>query len=256
MTSFRHAILAALAVLGLAQAAAAQSLLIFSWKTASQAKEAMEKDKKPGIFFFEGYDVGKDNVNWNFGQPQIQAQAAKFACAKIQAQIGSSSKYMWGSYTKDADKWGVGTTSTLVFLATDGSLLGTVSSIVKRDELEVFLGKMASANKERLKKSEDSNRELDQAEKWIEEKKWADAVRRVKMVADRGDKIDPKVLERAKEIDEKLKKACTEQIGEAKKLADDPSKKAEAKKALDTIVAAFGRFEECKEAKELLKKVQ
>jgi hypothetical protein len=257
MTSFTRRLLPALLVLGTAGAAAAQSLMIFSWKTVSQAEEAMEKEKKPGIFFFEGYDTGKDNVNWCFGQPQIQTQAKKFAVAKIQAEVGGTQgKYMWGQHAKRAEKWGVGTTSTMVFVATDGTVMGTVSSIVKRDELEIFLGKMAAQNTARLKKSEESTHDLDQAEKWIEEKKWGDAVRRVKMVGERSDKIDPKVVDRAKEVEDKLKKACTDETEAVKPLVDDPSKKAEAKAKLEAIVRDFGKFEECKDAKELLKKVQ
>src|SRR5204863_8772148 len=101
-----------------------------------------------------------------------------------------------------------------------------------------------------------ATRDLNQVEKWMEEKKWVDATRRTKAVQDKKDKIDPKVQERAKEIEDKLKKTCAELIEQAKPLAEDPAKKAEAKKALDEIIAAFGKYEECKEAKELLKKVQ
>jgi hypothetical protein len=162
---------------------------------------------------------------------------------------------MWGSYSKLAEKYGVGSTSTLVFVAYDGALLGSVSNVVKRDELEVFMKGIAQKNNVRLKKSEDSSRELDGAEKFIDEKKYADAVRKVKMVQDRGEAIDQKIIERAGEVEGKLKKICTDEIEAAKPLVDDPSKKKEAKEALESIIKAFGKYEECKEAKELLKKV-
>jgi thioredoxin-related protein len=241
-------------LLAAAPLAAAQSLLIFSWQTVPNAQAVMEKEKKPGIFFFEAFDVVKDSFNWNFSQSQIQAQAKKFACAKIQP-TGQNGAHMYGSYQKLADKYGVGQTSTLVVLSYDGAVLATISTVVKRDELEITLAKLAAANTKRLKDSEAADRDLDQVEKWIEEKKWADAVRRAGMVAAKGMKIDQKIIDRATDLETKLKKICTEQIDEVKAIVDDPAKKAEAKAALKEIIAAFGKYEEAKEARELLKKV-
>ncbi len=236
-------------------AARAQTGLIFSWQPVQMVQERMEKEKIPGLFFFQAYDNLADAYNWQFGQRQLQSQAKYFACAKVQGQLGGSSK-MWGQYQKLADKWGVGTTSTIVIVAYDGLVLGTISQPVKRDELAVFLKRMASVNAERAKDSEASERDLEQAQKWIDEGKIADAIRRVRMVIERGQKIDPKVVARAEEMEGKLRKLGAEKLEAAKRLAEQPDKKAEAKAALEAIVGDFAKFDEIKnEARDLLKKL-
>lgn len=251
----RIAAASALVLAAAANGASAQGLKVFSWQPLSKVYERMERDHVPAIIFFESYHgVEKDSFNWNFSQPQIQQIAREFACCKIQGQMGSS-RMMYGSNQKLAEKYGVGTTSTLVFLAYDGEVLGTVSSVVKRDELQLFLKGIMSKNEARKKANETSSRDLDQVEKWIEEGRLVDAVRRRKMVAEREGKIDPKIIARANEIDEKLKKICLEKVEEAKKLADDPARREEAKATLKEITVAFGSYEEAKAARDLLKKL-
>jgi hypothetical protein len=242
------------ALFGWAGAVNAQTGLIFSWQPVQKVQERMEKERVPGLFFFEAYDTLKDAYNWQFGQTQLQSQAKAFACTKIQGQLGGSSK-MWGAQQKLADKWGVGTTSTIVLVAFDGYVLGTISQPVKRDELALYLKKMAAVNQERVKITEDSIRDLEQAEKWIGEEKFADAIRRTRMVIERGDRIDPKVIAKAQEVEKKLKSIFAEKFEAAKMLADDPAKKTEAKAALQSLVSQFAKLEEAKEAKELLKKL-
>jgi len=63
------------------------------------------------------------------------------------------------------------------------------------------------------------------------------------------------VIAKAEDFEKKLKEICTQKLDAAKKLAEDPAKKAEAKAALQEIVSAFAKFEESKEAKDLLKKL-
>ena len=233
--------------------AGAQSLGIFSWQPVAKVQEAMEKERKPAIFYFEGSDLAKESLTWNFAQPQVQEVAAKFACAKL-TLIDQKSPRPWGQFQKLADKYGVGIQTALIVVAYDGTVLASISQVVKRDEFVVLLGKMVAANRERIGKNDEAGRDLDQVEKWLGEGKYQDALRRLKMVLDRASKLDPRIGERAKAVEEKVKAIAAEKLAAAKRLLDD-GKNEEARKALKSIAEYFARLDEGKEAKELLKKV-
>lgn len=243
-------VLAALAVPSVVHA---QSIGIFSWQPVTKVQEAMEKERKPAIFFFEGPDIAKESITWNFTQPQVQEVAAKFACAKV-TLIDQKSSRPWGQFQKLADKYGVGVQTALVVVAYDGTVLASISQVVKRDELVVLLGKLVAANRERIGRNDEAARDLDQVEKWLGEGKYQDALRRLKMVSDKASKLDPKIGERVNSIEDKVKAIAAEKLAAAKRLVDE-GRNVEARKALKSIADDFARLEEGKEAKELLKKV-
>ncbi len=248
------AVLAAVAAAALAPAANAQIMGTFSWMPPRKVEEAMQKDRVAGIYYFSvTYEVTSKSMDWNFTQPQVidVLKKNKFACCKITSDYQGSKP--WGSYQKLADEFGVGGTTTLVICSYDRQVLALVSQVIKRDEFLVELGHWAQANRNRVKASDDAANELSQAEKWIDEKKYGDAARRVKLVLDREGKISQKVTDRAKDLDGKLETIGKERLAEGKRLLD-AGKPDEAKPVLEEVEKDFARFECGKEAKELLKK--
>jgi hypothetical protein len=253
---------AALALLGVAVLAAAaprdaraQTMGTFSWMPPAKVQEAMEKQQRPGILFFDAGDLFAiaGSINFQFTQPQVITVLKKhnFAACKITA-VGQGSR-IWGSYQKLADEFGVGSGSALVFLAWDRHPMAVLAQVVKRDEFLVFLGKIAAQHRERLKLTEDSSDDLVQAEKWIEEKKFSDAIRRVEMIVKREGKISPKVIDKAHEVEAKLQTIGNDRLAEGKRLLE-AGKADEARPILEEVANAFQKYDCGKEAKDLLKK--
>jgi hypothetical protein len=259
----RHAVALALALslpcalaAALAPEARAQTMGNFSWMPPAKVEEAMKKELRPGIYVFTvPGEAAAMSMDFQFTQPAVIEALGKygFACCKI-AITDQKSTRPWGAYQKLADEFGVSSTSALVLVAHDRKVMGLLSQVLKRDEFVVYLNKQGADHKKRIKISEDANTDLNQVEKWIEEKRWADAVRRMKTVFDKEKKLVASVVERMKELDKQLEEGGRARLAEGK-AALDAGNKEEGKKILDEVTKAFApRGYECaKEAAELLK---
>jgi hypothetical protein len=242
-------------VAGALFAPAAQAQSAFTFSPPAKVQDAMEKDHVPALFFFTLEDTLAKNMSWVMEQTIVTDVLNKYhyvAC-KI-AVTDPKSTRPWGAYQKLADEFGVTPTTTLVVLAYDRKVMALIPSTLRRDEFAVFLSKKAVENNDRLKQSEQANTDLTQIEKWIEDKKLADASRRLVVILKKEKILGVKTFERAKEIDGKLEAAGKEKLGEAKTLLDG-GKAAEAKPLLEDVAVLSPK--ECgKEAKELLKKAK
>jgi hypothetical protein len=249
--------LAAALVLSGARAATAQEMGILNWTTPSKVQDAMEKDRVAGVFYFAiPSQIQEVSISAAFTNPTLIeiVKKNKLQCCKIPVSDDKSPR-PWGSFQKLADEFGVGVATTLVVVSFDRMVLGSVSQVVRRDDLMAYLKKMAVANAARVKATDEANADLSQIEKWIDEKKFGDATRRTKMVLDKGDKVSKKAQDRAKEVDGKLETIGKERLEEGKGLLD-AGKIEEAKAILVDVEKSFARFESGKEAKELVKKAE
>src|SRR5205085_7702861 len=141
---------------------------------------------------------------------------------------------------------------TVVAVSYDRYVMALLSNALKRDDFMVMIKNWKSKNDKRIKEAEACETDCQQVEKWLGEKEYADASRRMKIILDKGDddRMPGKAIERAKALDEKVKKAGEERLAEGKALLD-AGKGAEAKPILEEVANAFGRYDYAKEAKEL-----
>lgn len=246
-----------LAATALAPAANAQIMTQYSWMPPAKVQEAMERDRVCGIFVFEiPGEPASTSMRFNFSQPQVVdvLKKNKFVACKIAISDQRSSR-PWGTYQKLADEFGVSTTTTMVFAAFDRQVMALISQVIKRDEFLVFLGQKAAEHRDRVKLNDDVATDLSQIEKWMESKTYGDAVRRIKIVADKekGGRLTKKLVDKLKELDEKLEAVGKEKLEEGKRLVG-VGKVDEAKPILEEVATSFARYDCAKEAREVLKK--
>jgi hypothetical protein len=253
LRSLALAFAAALAAGGLfAPAARAQAFM-----PPAKVQEAMEKDRSPAVFMFTMEDAVGKNMDWVMQQQIVLDVLEKYhyAACKIAVTDAKSIK-PWGGFQKLADEFGITPTTTLVIVSYDRKVLQYFPSSISRDAFAVALSKKAIENNDRIKKSEETNTDLTQIEKWIEEKKLSEAGRRLAplLKRDRQKLVDEKTKERETELDGKLEAAGKAKLEEAKALLDG-GKGADAKPLLEDVATLAPK--ECgKEAKELLKKAK
>jgi hypothetical protein len=272
----RRALALALA-LASALAAAPTARADYNWLSPEEVEKAMEEKHVPAVFFFE---VPKEtpavSLAFQFGQAEVLevVKKHKFVCCRIPASVddsrggggggggrggrgrgssGAAKVSGWGGYDGLAKELGVGKATALIVCAFDKKVLGRKMDVIKRDDFAVFLAAMAAENGKRWQLTEETGRDLAQVEKWIAEKSWNDAVRRLGVVLERGDKIAKKSLERAEDLDAKLDDIAKERLAEGRRLLD-AGKPDEAAPVLEDTAATFAKFDAGKEAKDLLKK--
>lgn len=241
----------------LAPRASAQALGNFTLMAPKKVEEAMEKELRPGIFFFHcPGDTPGISISYQLEQEIVQDAFLKYNYAVCKISItDQKSTRPWGSYQKLADEFGVTTSSTLVVVAYDRKVMAMIAQPVERSDFVVFLAKHGKAHKARIEVSEAANADLNQVEKWLEEKKLADAVRRLKTVQDKEKKLVASVIARMKDLDAKVEAAGKARLDEGKALLD-AGKRDEAKPILDEVVKAFtgSKVSWLKEAQDAQKK--
>lgn len=270
------AALASLLALGAARAPAARGADAFPWKSPDEVLSIMEKQKCAGVFYFDvAGEQAATSLSWQFTQPAVVEviQKLKLPCCKIDGGSGNSGAKggkggkrggggggatkpaSWGSYDGLARELGVGKSTMLVVAAFDKMVLTRCSEVIKRIDFEQRLADAAAANTARAKLADESARDLAQAEKWVEAKRYGDATRRVAMLIDRDEKIPKALIEKAKDLDGKLDEIGRDRLAEGKRLLD-AGKHDEAAAILEDTANAFAKYDSGKEAKELLKKAK
>ena len=92
--------------------------------------------------------------------------------------VDSKSSRPWGTYQKLADEFGVGLTTTVVAVSYDRYVMALLSNALKRDDFMVMIKNWKSKNDKRIKEAEACETDCQQVEKWLGEKKYADATSR------------------------------------------------------------------------------